>query len=203
VDHLHRKANLVTLSIDPIRTALLVMDYQTDIVGMLGDKAPPVVERAATVIAAARSAKLPVLYIVVGFRPGYPEISQNNKSFSMAARTGRFQTTTPGSDIVAAVRPADGEVVVLKHRVGAFPSTDLDMVLRAKEIRTLILLGLSTSGVVLSTLRHAADADYEIIVASDGCADPDDEVHRVLTEKVFVRQSTVTTCAEIVGSLAG
>jgi nicotinamidase-related amidase len=191
------------VTIDPDHTALLVMDFQTDIVGRLGDRAPAIVERVAMLVTAARKASVPVVYVCVGFRPGYPEVSANNKSFSAAAKTGQFQTTTPGSDIVAPLAPAAGEVVVLKHRVGAFPSTDLDMVLRAKQIRTLIMTGLSTSGVVLSTLRHAADADFEILLAKDGCADPDEEVHRVLTEKVFIRQATVTTCAELVASFPG
>ena len=191
------------MNIDRTRTALLVMDYQADILARLGDKGPPLLARAASVIAAARAAKLPIVYVVVGFRPGYPEVSPHNKSFSQAAKTGHFQTTTPGSDIAAEVRPADGDVVVMKHRVGAFQSTDLDMVLRAKDIRTLILMGISTSGVILSTLRHAADADFEIVLVKDGCADGDDEVHRVLTEKVFVRQATVVTCADVIASLAG
>jgi len=192
----------VTLAIDPRRTALLVMDFQADIVAMLGDRAPPLVERAAAVVAAAREATLPIIYVVVGFRPGYPEVSANNKVFAAAVKTGRFTTTTPGADIVAGMKPAPGDVVVVKHRAGAFPSTDLDMVLRAKQVRTLVMLGISTSGVVLSTLRHAADLDFEIILVKDGCADPDDEVHRVLTEKVFVRQSTVATCSDVVASLA-
>ncbi len=185
------------------RTALLVMDFQTDIVGQLGEKAPPLLERVAPVLAAARAAELPIIYVVVGFRPGYPEVSPHNKGFSAAAKSGRFQTTTPGSDIVAAVAPARGEVVVMKHRVGAFTSTDLDMILRAKDIRSLILMGLSTSGVVLSTLRHAMDHDFEITVVRDGCADPDDEIHRVLMDKVFARHTTVTTCAELLASLQG
>jgi nicotinamidase-related amidase len=177
------------------------MDYQADIVAMLGDKGPPLVERAARVVAAARTAKLPIVYIVVGFRPGYPEVSPRNKGFSAAVKTGRFQTTTAGSDIVPAVEPEGGDVVVMKHRVGGFSSTDLDMVLRARDVHSLILLGISTSGVVLSTLRDAADRDFEITVAKDGCADGDDEVHRVLMEKVFVRQATVSTCEEILASL--
>ena len=181
--------------------ALLVMDYQTDIVAMLGDKGPPLVERAAQVVAAARTAKIPIIYVVVGFRPGYPEANARNKNLAVVIATGKFQTTTPGSDIVAEVKPADGDVVVVKHRVGGFPSSDLDMVLRARNIDSLILLGISTSGVVLSTLRHAADLDYHITVARDGCDDRDDEVHRVLMDKVFARQATVTTCAEISASL--
>ncbi|HEY4175232.1 MAG TPA: isochorismatase family cysteine hydrolase [Kofleriaceae bacterium] len=182
--------------------ALLVMDYQTDIVAMLGDKGPPVVERAGQLVAAARAANVPIIYVVVGFRPGYPEASPRNKNLAVVMKTGRFQGTTPGADIVEGLKPADGDVIVVKHRAGSFASSDLDMVLRVRDIHSLILLGLSTSGVVLSTVRHAADHDYEITVARDGCADGDDEVHRVLMDKVFVRQANVATCAEIIAGLA-
>jgi nicotinamidase-related amidase len=92
-------------------------------------------------------------------------------------------------------------VVVTKHRVGAFFGTDLDMILRAHDIDTLVLSGIATSGVVLSTLRHAADADYRLVVAADCCADADPEVHRVLTEKVFPRQASVTSGAEVIAAL--
>ena len=94
-----------------------------------------------------------------------------------------------------------GDVVVVKHRVSAFAGTDLEQILRAREIDTLILLGLATSGVVLSTLRHGADADYRLVVVKDCCADGDEEVHRVLTEKVFVRQATVLDAAELIAAL--
>ena len=60
---------------------------------------------------------------------------------------------------------------------------------------------LATSCVVLSTVRHAADTDYRLVVVEDACADRDDEVHRVLTGKVFPRQATVTTTAELVAAL--
>ena len=56
-----------------------------------------------------------------------------------------------------------------------------------------MLAGIATSGVVLSTLRQAADLDFQITVLADGCADADPEVHRVLTEKVFPRQADVVT----------
>ena len=65
----------------------------------------------------------------------------------------------------------------------------------------MVLTGIATSGVVLSTLRQAADLDYEITVLSDGCLDADPEVHRVLTGKVFPRQATVTTIADWTASL--
>ncbi len=190
------------ITVEANRTALCVMDLQADIVGMFGDKAPPLIERLAGLVAAARAAQLPIIYVVVGFRPGYPEASPKNASFAMVAKSGRFIVTTPpGADIVPALKPEDGDVVIVKHRVGPFLGTDLEMVLRAKGIDTLVLTGLSTSGVVLSTVRYGADADYKLVVVKDCCGDPDDEVHRVLTEKVFVRQTTVTTANELIEAL--
>ena len=81
--------------------------------------------------------------------------------------------------------------------MSAFAGTDLDLVLRANGIETLILTGIITSGVVLSTLSHAADADYTLLVVRDCCSDGDAEAHRVLLEKVFPRQATITTAAEL------
>jgi nicotinamidase-related amidase len=188
-------------TIDRSRSAVLVMDFQLSILGMLGDAALPAIDRAAAVVSAARTAGLPTMYVVVGFRPGYPEMSERNLSFTRIVQSGRFITDTPGSDVHAALKPEASDVVVVKHRVSAFAGTDLDLILRAKSIDTLILLGISTSGVVLSTVRHAADADYRLFVVSDGCADGDAEVHRVLTEKVLPRQATVLSSNEVVEAL--
>jgi nicotinamidase-related amidase len=70
------------------------------------------------------------------------------------------------------------------------------MVLRSYNIHHLVLTGISTNGVVLSTLREATDKDYQITVLSDCCADADEEVHRVLTTKVFPRHADVMTVDE-------
>ena len=187
--------------LDPAHTAVLAMDFQTDIISRLGDRGPAIVERAASLVAAARAAHAQVIYIVVGFRPGYPEVSPNNSNFATIAQSGKF-TAPPGADIAAAIAPAAGDVIVQKHRVGAFLGTDLDQILRAQRIETLVLAGLSTSGVVRSTTRYAADADYKLVIAADACADPDDEVHRVLIEKVLVRQATVCTTADAIAALS-
>ena len=76
------------------------------------------------------------------------------------------------------------------------------MILRAHNIETLILMGHATSGVILSTVRLAADLDYQLIVVEDGCADRDPEVHNLLMEKVFPRQATVVSSKEMVEALA-
>jgi nicotinamidase-related amidase len=182
--------------LDPASTAVLLMDFQNDIVGGF-DGAGGAMTAAARVAAAARAAGAPVIYVVVAFRPGYPEIASSNATFSGLKSAGRMLLGTDGVAVHASVAPKAGEVTVVKHRVGAFSDTDLAAVLRGCNARTLVLTGVATSGVVLSTLRHAADQDYRCIVVRDACADRDDEVHRVLLDKVFPRQATVTTSGEI------
>jgi len=191
------------IAVEPKRTALLAMDFQTPIVARAPQKGPEAVERAAGLIAAARQAGVPVIHVAVGFRPGYPEVSPRNLRASTLPATGLFVHATPGADIAPPVRPADGEILIIKHRVSAFAGTDLEMILRARGIDALILTGLVTSGVILSTVRAAADADYRLIVVKDACADADDETHRVLTEKVFPHQAAVVAAAELAPALAG
>lgn len=70
------------------------------------------------------------------------------------------------------------------------------MILRALGVTRLVLAGIATSGVVLSTVRQAADLDFELVVLSDACADTDPEVHRILLDKVFPRQARVATVEE-------
>ena len=89
--------------------------------------------------------------------------------------------------------PALGETVVIKTKPGAFSTTGLDIMLREMGVDTVILMGVATSGCVLSTIRWAVDINYKPFVLVDACSDPDPEVHRVLTEKVYPRQGTVLT----------
>jgi nicotinamidase-related amidase len=189
------------LSIDRARSAVLIMDYQTGIVSYLGTDQEPLLKRASRVLQESRNVKIPVIYVVVGFRPDYPEVSPRNSRFGAIKQTGRFTPNAPGSEVHIRVAPQDGDITVVKHRVSAFSGADLDMILRAKEIETLVLLGIATSGVVLSTLRYAADSDYRCIVIKDCCADRDAEVHRCLTEKVFPMQATVVTSEEFLAAI--
>jgi nicotinamidase-related amidase len=184
-------------------TALLVMDYQTVVLEnfLPKDAAASVLEQASKLLAAARVAGIAVIHITVGFRPGYPEISPNNGLFSWIRDNSIF---TPGSEstrIHAAVAPQGEEPVIVKHRVGAFTGTELDMVLRARRIDTLLLAGVTTSGVVLSTLRQAFDLDYSLAVVRDCCADSEAELHSVLFEKLFPVHALVASTKEIVGLL--
>ncbi|MET9558549.1 isochorismatase family cysteine hydrolase [Streptomyces sp. NPDC006645] len=172
-------------------SALLVMDVQQAIVDRVSDHDPGYTSRLARAVTAARSAGVPVVYVVIGFRAGRPE-TRSSQAFS-ALPDGAFTDSDPGAAIHPDVAPRPDESVVTKKRVSAFTGSDLDLVLRGGGIDHLVLTGLATSGVVLSTLRQAADLDFGLTVLADGCGDTDAEVHRVLTEKVFPRQAAVTT----------
>lgn len=175
-------------------TALLVMDMQVAILGNFPG-ATELINNVAKAIAVARDKKIPVIYITVGFRAGMPEISRNNRSFSTARE--RFGVNMDEfTKIDSALVPLPGEIVIVKRRVSAFTGSDLEVILRAQGILHIVLTGISTSGVVLSTVREASDKDYRITVLSDCCADADREVHNVLTTKIFPRQADVLTIEE-------
>jgi nicotinamidase-related amidase len=176
-------------------TALLVMDVQQGIVDRFASD-QGYLERLSQAIAAARAAGFPVVYVVVGFRAGHPEVSSRNRSFSAIAGSGAFAEGDPAAAIHPTVAPQPGDVVVTKRRVSAFAGSDLDVVLRSLGAETLVLTGIATSGVVLSTLRQAADLDFRLTVLADACLDADAEVHRVLTQKVYPRQADVRTVAD-------
>ncbi len=185
---------------DVDETALLIMDYQNDIVANYAGGDSELTKRASSVLDAARAAGVPVIHVVVRFRPGHVEVADRGV-FKAIKAAGAMVEGSEGVEIHPDVAPRPGDIVVNKKRIGAFTGSDLDVVLRSLGSRHLILLGIATSGVVLSTARAAADLDFELTVVADCCADQDEEVHRVLTQKVFARAATITTAAELVAEL--
>lgn len=191
------------LTLDRQKTALLIADFYADMMGTLAHaRDRKVVEKTQALQRAAREAGILVCYSATVFRPGYIEISDRNKTFSQRKRSGQPAVSDPVRLIHASVKPIEGEVVVGKHRVNALYGTDLDIVLRANDIETLIILGYATSGVVLSTVRYAADLDYRLIVVEDCCSDQQEDVHDFLTQRVFPRQADVVASEDVIKALA-
>ncbi len=176
-------------------TALLVMDVQHATVKNLKDSTA-FFNSLENAIQTARNNKILVIYVVLGFRKNYPEASPNNKSFSRLKNGVMNLDTEEATRIHESIAPQPDDIIVTKKRVSAFTGSDLEVVLRSFEIKHLVLTGIATSGVVLSTLREAADKDYVLTVLSDCCADMDEEVHRVLTTKIFTRQAEVIKTKE-------
>ncbi|MER8119431.1 isochorismatase family cysteine hydrolase [Streptomyces sp. NPDC094031] len=184
-------------ALDPARTALLAMDLQGGILPLVPDP-DALVERVRGAIADVRAAGGTIGYVRVAFtEDDWAAIPETNKSFSPLAAARRNHHEDPDTQVDARIAPEDGDIVVRKVRIGAASTTDLYERLRERGIDTLVLSGISTSGVVLSTLTDAADRDYRVIVLSDGVADRDQEVHRVLLEKVFPMRSYVIDVAEL------
>lgn len=184
------------------RSVLILMDFQRGIVAGAERAGAAALESAETALTAARDRGIPVVHVRVAFRPDYPEISPQNKAFAAIAEHGDSMTeASPLTAIVIEVAPLPGEPVVTKRRFGAFSGSDLDAVLRGIQADRLVLAGVTTSGVVLSTVRYAADQDYLITVLFDACADHDPEVHRVLMRKVFPRQADVVTVDDWIAAL--
>jgi nicotinamidase-related amidase len=177
--------------------ALLVMDMQTPIVGMVADPAA-LLQNVRKAIDGARAKNAPVIFVTVTFRPGFPEVSPNNKTFHAVKGNALF-ADPGGAAIHADLKPQENDVIVVKRRVSAFAGSDLEVVLRSQDIQRLVLCGIATSGVVLSTLREAADKDYQLTVLSDCCADMDAEVHNLLLGKIFPRQADVITADQWIG----
>ena len=195
---------MADLDLEKKSTALLIADFYDEMMRSLPHAVDrKVVDKTQALQKAARDAGILVCYSATVFRPGYLEISDRNKTFSQRKQSGQPAVSDPTELIHSSVRPTDGEVVVGKHRVNALFGTDLDMILRANDIDTLVILGYATSGVVLSTVRYAADLDYQLVVVEDCCSDQDPEVHDFLIQRIFPRQAEVVTSEEVIRALAG
>lgn len=189
------------LTVNPTRTAVLVMDYQQDVVTHFVPVEDEMLQRAARVLERTRAAGIPVVYVVTHFRPAHPEIVPDRGLFRSLRAANQLVEGTPGAAVHSAVAPVPGDVIVTKKRVGAFSGSDLEYILRAFGRTHLVLFGVATSGVVLSTVRAAADLDYDMQIIADCCADRDEEVHRVLVGKIFQSMAPAVSADEFVAAL--
>jgi nicotinamidase-related amidase len=162
------------------RPALLLVDLENDI--LRGELAPPDAERTfAPVIAncrrlldAARARGIPVLYSRIAFRPGYPDANPHSPA---RQRGNLLLVDTWGAEIVDELAPLPSEIVITKKRTSAFFRTELDLVLHALGVRSVILAGTATNRAVESTARDAHSYDYEVYVVADACAAVKPDLH--------------------------
>jgi nicotinamidase-related amidase len=189
--------------LDPKRTALLVMDFQRGITGRMPGL-DPLIARVAEAIADVRAHGGTIGYVRVAFtEDDWAAVPAANQIFARAAQDRAMHHEDPSTAIHDDLAPEPGDIVVRKTRVGAMSTTDLDRQLRDRGIDTLVLAGLSTSGVVLSTVIEAADRDYQLYVLADGTDDPDTETRDVLLSRVFPRRAQVIGTADLRLLLAG
>jgi nicotinamidase-related amidase len=183
-------------------TALIIGDIQNGIVANFGNDTD-LLSRIRKTVDAARHAGVPVIFVRVGFRTGHPDVSANNQMWAGVAKANVMLADDPSTQLHEALGVQESDIVITKRRVGAFHGTDLDLVLRARGITHFAIGGIATSGVILSTVRHGSDLDYQMTVLSDLTKDGDEEVNRVLLEKLLPRQAKVITSADWIAGLGG
>ncbi|GGV88121.1 hypothetical protein GCM10015535_38720 [Streptomyces gelaticus] len=187
-------------ALDPARTALLVMDYQPAMLAVLpeGEDRETLLGRMAEAIADVRAKGGTIVYVRAGFTESdWDAIPAANKSFAPLARHRAMHHEDAATAIHERLAPQDGDIGVRKIRYGGMSTTDLDRQLRERGITTLVVSGISTSGVVLSTVLDAADRDYRLYVLSDGVADPDTEVHNLLLHRVLPSRAHIIDTVEL------
>ncbi|KAJ5503682.1 hypothetical protein N7463_006556 [Penicillium fimorum] len=182
-------------------TVLLILDVQNGVIDRL-DNTGPYLERLSSTVNSARKANVKIVHVITGFRSGYPENHPNNSSVPGVVARGGYIEGQLSVQVHPAIKPVSGEVVLTKRRISAFFATELDMLLRCANAEFIVVAGLITSGAVLSTVRQAMDMDYRIMVLEDCCMDRDEELHRVLMEKIFARKTQVVLAKEWVEKLS-
>jgi nicotinamidase-related amidase len=186
-----------TPTLVPDRTALLLMDYQNAVLGFVPEP-EQVLDRARAALDWARANQVQVVYVRVAFSAeDHASVPGHSKAFAPVAANSFLLDGSPEAALHDSFDVQDGDIQVRKTRFGAFSTTELYRDLRAKGVDTLVVAGISTSGVVLSTLRDAADQDYRLFVLADATTDPDPEVHRVLIEKVFPHQADILRTGDL------
>jgi nicotinamidase-related amidase len=192
-----------TPTLDPKRTALLVMDYQRGILNRMEDP-DALAAKAWEAIDTLREAGATIGYVRVAFTEEDLEAIPDGAPMARlkAAPRDSMHADSPATQVDERVAPRERDIFVRKTRVGAFGTTDLDEQLRGRGVDTLVLAGISTSGVTISTLCDAHDRDYRLFVLADATADPDPDLHASLLGDFFPKRAEVIEVDDLEALLA-
>lgn len=212
--------------IDPTTTALIVVDMENDFVAPgapletpAGRAMVPTLQRA---LACCREHGIPIIYTTHAHRAGGYDLGLLAHDPPIA-RGDALVDGSPGVAIFPEVGPRDGEIVITKHRFSAFYGTDLEIILRGRGVRTVVITGVTTENCCHATARDAYFRDFQVIFLADATATVDypdlgygsmsaAEVHRAMlvvlangTADVITTESFVTRveAATSVESLPG
>ena len=201
----------MALTIDKGHTALLIMDFENDIVhenGAFKDfgfaamvQQNDVLAKTARLLDAARSGGVKVIYVSVKFRPGHPERPANGGLFEGLVQANALVEGTWGAEIHEALTPREGEPVVTKRAVSAFYGSDLATLLATGGIDTLLLSGVATNFVVEGTAREATDRGYNVVVVGDCCASVSQEAHDAALNTALPFLSTISNLDEVTAAI--
>jgi ureidoacrylate peracid hydrolase len=207
--------------IEPSTTAFLVVDMTND---FLLEGAPmecpqgrDLIPRLKSVADACREAGIPVIYTTHVHRADGSDMGRMADTLTHlvddAHRPVGLVAGTPGVEVHPELAPHADEPLIEKHRFSSFYDSDLQTILRVKDIETLIIGGVATNGCCESTTREASFRDYKVIFLSDGNATfdmPDmgfgpvssEECQRVVLTTIALAFGEVTSCSDVVERVA-
>ena len=188
------------VQLDPRTTALVLIDLQRGIVGRqtAPHTAAQVVERAQRLATRCREVGATVVLVRVAYAAdGRDRLSQKVDAAPWSAR----DVPPDFSELVPELAPKPGDVVVTKRQWGAFYGTELDLVLRRRGVRTIILGGISTNFGVESTARDAWERGYELVFAEDAMAAMAAEAHQFAVTQIFPRLGRVRSTDDVLKAL--
>lgn len=180
-------------------SALLVMDFQAGIVGRTPG-AEALLDKLSHAVDGFRARGGHIGWVRVAFDDAdFAAIPPTSVMSRMATSVVRasMHVDAPETRLHAKLSPQPQDISVRKTRIGAFSTTDLGEQLTNRAVTTLFLAGISTSGVVLSTVREAMDRDYAITVLADACADADPATHEFLVGTLYPRYGKVISIDEL------
>jgi len=188
-----------TFTLDPHTTALVLIDLQRGITGRqtAPHSAEAVVANCAQLAARFRALGAPVVLVRVAFAADGSDRLALPVDTPMAGGT-----PPPGWDeLVPEIGPRAGDLVVTKHQWGAFYGTDLDLQLRRRGIRTIVLGGIATNIGVESTARDAYERNYALVLVEDGMASMSAEWHAFAVNNIFPRLGRVRSTDQVLAAL--
>lgn len=200
------------LRLDPNRCAMLIQDLQNDVMvegGVWADSGSPqhakeqnVVENVKGLAAACRAKGVPVIHVWYIVEAGAAGLKLNAPLFNGVKDANALVRGSWGAAPAAGLEPQDGDHVVEKMRMNAFHDTKLETLLKGLGVETLIITGAWTNMSIEHTARHAADAGFRAVVASDGTSTVDDEWQHAALNYAMQNVAQVGTCDEIAAAFA-
>lgn len=201
------------LQINISESALLILHYQNCLLhpdGKLAAAGMPAqiqkhkcIEHTAVSLKASRDAGMTVLYVSVGFRPGFPEIVDGASPLLDSCKESQaFIRGTWDAEVIDELKPLPSEIIIFNYDTSAFSHTELDIILRAGGIKHLFLAGQTTNYIVDSTTRYGVELGYQVTILEDCCADYTDEMHDMAMTQILPRLATISKSTDFVTALA-
>ena len=200
-------------TIDPAKTALLLLHWQNDIAASGNKRTRELVEQLAAThtiehtqaaLKVSREKGVLVVYVVASHRPGYPEIpAKRVPLFNSVVESGTHMRGTWDTQVIDQLKPLNDEIIVYNYFPSSFYSTDLDLILRNKGITNLVLSGIATNWAVESTARDAICQGYFVYTLKDCCIGRTDEMHNWSLTNILSVLGIVLDSQAYIDSLKG